>query len=1386
MKSQLLKTFCLYSLIVLLFLWLAFDAKGQPADSPWPMFRHDQKHTGQSKYKGADKPMLQWKFQIGREIHSSPAVGIDHTIYVGGGILHAINIDGTLKWKTGLFNFDSSPAISADSTIHIGSNYFYAFNYDGTKKWEDYYTGNTSSAALTSRYIYVIGGNLLTAYFYSGTISWDEDISWVLPGFPSSPAVGNDETVYVGIHGYSNHYPGLCAVRYGSIKWLFKTEDDVTSSPAIGYDGTIYFGSLDSTFYAVNPDGTIKWKYKTEDKIISSPAISSVATIYVGSNDNNLYAFEADGTLKWKFNTGDNVESSPAIDSEGIIYLGSNDGNLYSIKPDGSINWKYKTDGKIFSSPAIGYTGSIYVGSDDGYLYAIGKSPYPRIILSDSHIDFGNTLVGNSREKILTIYNYGDEPLHVTNIQSNSNDFAVSPNSFTIQVDSSQDIIAKFIPSSTSTVKSTIKISCNDPDNSEVNISLSGCGINLDISDLSILNVTTSSMLLKWTSPGNKSVGNKANKYDIRYFKDYINNSNWDFATRVSNPPTPFSAGTSQNYNLDDLNSNTSYFVALKASDDAGNWSDISNVISATTVDTTEESTWNITDVDGGISFSLSSLALGNNTPYIAYYGGDILYFARSNGNSWSNEIIGHASDVNSLSLSMDKNAYPYILYQASGDLKYSFYNGSTWQTKSIPLDEISEFSSLLIDGNGRLHFSYYDPNAQNLKYAYSDGSVWNFQTVDSNGNVGKSPSLCLSNNNKPYISYFDVTNKDLKYAFLNGSSWQISVVDTGKVKPYSSILLDNNGYPNISYCTYTETIDWEDQGIVINKGPDIHHLKYAHYNGNSWTVDEIASTTGSNLILSLDHEGKPHIVYYQGERVWTDYIPTIGYTNSYIKLISTEYAYKTGSYWNKETVFDEYMPGSYIMDSNKNLHYCTTSNGSVEYNFQVGSTWQGTQVVHAQDIVGGYNCLALDSHGNPHISYYDYTNEDLKYAYYDGSSWVIQAVDTTDNTGKYISFKLDNNNNPHIAYCKITYTSQYAWDSGELKYAHFDGSTWRIETIDSNNKNSLNSIAIDVNGYPHISYFGWNYFNHAYFNGTVWIIETVDKDVGNLSYPSYNSICIDSYGHLHIAYTESFIKDNVTQRNLKYASFDGTIWQTEFLDSLGTNPSIALDQDDNPNICYTSIWSASPENPGYGYYLKNAFRNGYNWEKEIICDKTQGKISMISDRSGYLHVLFRLYAGGVLYAMCKDQQWRAYELGIETYDYSLDIDKVGHPHLSCYYNKGLKYLSNPVLTEVEFSHNHNNGLPIAFRLLQNYPNPFNPTTTIRYELSLKSNVKLSIYNILGQMVKKVVDKNQQAGIYTVTWNSKDDFDRPVSSGIYFCHMQAGDFVKTVKIMLIR
>lgn len=147
-------------------------------------------------------------------------------------------------------------------------------------------------------------------------------------------------------------------------------------------------------------------------------------------------------------------------------------------------------------------------------------------------------------------------------------------------------------------------------------------------------------------------------------------------------------------------------------------------------------------------------------------------------------------------------------------------------------------------------------------------------------------------------------------------------------------------------------------------------------------------------------------------------------------------------------------------------------------------------EVVRAQQIgtipywVGTDYAVAVDQMGNTHISYYDHTMKNLRYAVYNGARWQIDLVDTTPYAGQHSSIVLDWAGAPHILY--------YDQANKLLKYARATGAQWRITTLDTQvtlTAYTYTSVALDSRGNPQICYYDQRSYGlkHIWFDGWNW-----------------------------------------------------------------------------------------------------------------------------------------------------------------------------------------------------------------------------------------------------------------------------------------------------------
>jgi outer membrane protein assembly factor BamB len=376
------------SLIATLTLGAAFvsaaarPASAQLANSAWPMFHHDVRHTGQSEYDGPATATVKWMYRNIARFQSSPAIGPDGTIFYGTVRLLCANdpTNGSKKWCTHLVSTikRSSPAVAADGTVYVGArdDRLYALCSgsacgaltQGSIKWSfqihDDGDVRVSPAIGPDGTVYMAGtfNGSLHALNPNGSLKWKFSVGEAV--INASPALADDGSVYLGfLHKVSST---------GSRLWEFHSGSrNRSSSPAIATDGTVYVGTTRGLF-AINPDGTQRWLVETPGRVVTTPAIATDGTIYVGTalRFPTLYAINPDGTVKWTFAGTKSFNSSPIVGANGVIYAASGK-TVHAVNPDGTLLWEHVTLGNIVASPAIAADGTLYMAGGR-YLYAFG------------------------------------------------------------------------------------------------------------------------------------------------------------------------------------------------------------------------------------------------------------------------------------------------------------------------------------------------------------------------------------------------------------------------------------------------------------------------------------------------------------------------------------------------------------------------------------------------------------------------------------------------------------------------------------------------------------------------------------------------------------------------------------------------------------------------------------------------------------------------------------------------------------------------------------------------------------------------------------------------------------------------------------------------------
>lgn len=415
---------------------------------------------------------------------------------------------------------------------------------------------------------------------------------------------------------------------------------------------------------------------------------------------------------------------------------------------------------------------------------------------------------------------------------------------------------------------------------------------------------------------------------------------------------------------------------------------------------------WSVeTVISAGEVGQYTSLAFDKyDYPNISYYNatGDLLNFSYWTYSGWKTDT--HTLDgCKFSSLAIDNaglagdNGFSHISCSTSTSLWHTLEVGwQVWSNDQLDVKRTTgRHSDLALDAAGATHISYNDSNYGNLFYAKVTATSQTLEYIDYLDGTGTFSSIALDSTGNPHVSYLDETNDRLKYAHYVGSDWVQTTVDPSTyASGNTSIALDDSNRPRIAY-------------------QSVSNVMYAAWNGTTWDITTVAA--GSKPSLALGAADNPTIAYYSSAGL--------------------NFAHLQGTTWLTETV-DAGESGLYTSLALDDSGYAHISYGfgPLKYAYQTAGGWV-IQTVDSSLDAGFYHSLALNQNGDPQISYSSYQSTvapcdiyHLEYARWSDDAWILETVDSDGGVGQYNALALDSAGNPHISY--------YDCVNGNLKYA--------------------------------------------------------------------------------------------------------------------------------------------------------------------------------------------------------------------------------------------------------------------------------------------------------------------------------------------------------------
>lgn len=317
------------------------------------------------------------------------------------------------------------------------------------------------------------------------------------------------------------------------------------------------------------------------------------------------------------------------------------------------------------------------------------------------------------------------------------------------------------------------------------------------------------------------------------------------------------------------------------------------------------------------------------------------------------------------------------------------------------------------------------------------------------------------------------------------------------------------------------------------------------------WTYDLVDhSGTAQFTSLKIDKSGNAHLAYVTED------------ANDTLKYAFWDHLAKR---WFVMTVAEHASFAAMVLDSKQHPHISFADVGTVpgcrlRYAYWDGAAWKVQAIPLNADTIAYYTSIALDKSDNPTISFYEYDGPRgssfrvrMRVVSWNGQYWQVRTVDGRNQSGKFNALAIDSENHVHLAYANVN-----ALTAG-MRYGYWDGNSWHVEMIEGLEQNTgyvgySTNIVVDKDGNPHLTYS--NYSNpavkYAVRKNGVWTTQVIDR-ITAVGYPDRNSITMDDQGRVYIGYYDAGVG------TLKIAHQDGRTWVTEVVDTDGSGFTSSL-----------------------------------------------------------------------------------------------------------------------------------------------------------------------------------------------------------------------------------
>jgi len=669
------------------------------------------------------------------------------------------------------------------------------------------------------------------------------------------------------------------------------------------------------------------------------------------------------------------------------------------------------------------------------------------------------------------------------------------------------------------------------------------------------------------------------------------------------------------------------------------------------------------------------------------------------------------------------------------------------------------------------------------------------------------------------------------------------SLFPDSDIDEYETFILRAHGQDNLLLRDGFHTSMASENDVVTQD----YRPAAVYLNGEFWGIQNIREKVNEHFIESnygIDSENLDIIQITPGSPIpelvhgsMEDYLDIRGYIFANDMTVDSDYEYAS-SFFDIQNIIDYNIAQVFIMNwdwpaNNNKMFKAKTPDGKwrhIMYDSDFGfARWEGQDWIIGY--IGSYDSYNMLDHAiGDNVTFNNqFWSKDILRSFLDNNDFKNQFINTycdrlnttykTENTvalADSISSIIDPYVGSHIARWSIFPSDGHTPDNimqydnylNQLySFANYRPENARQEIVESfdldGGSNSITIFTNDSdNGFVQVNTIeidqqGWS---GEYFSDVPIIVRAIPKQGFEFSH----WIGVDSDSDV----AEILLEENTTVVAYFLVS-DGPSLADVVINEINYNSS-----DDFNSGDWVELYNSSDQDiliEGWMFFDENddhvfEFSAGLSmapYEFLVICQDTSLFSVLYPDVNNFIgNTGFGLSGGGELIRLYNSDNVLVDSLSYDDSDpWPLGPDGSGftleliNPSLDNSFSQswseslslyGTPGSENSVFESLDISDENYSPIPQKFAIYQNYPNPFNPITQIKYEIPKEGYVSVVIYDLVGRLVKTLVNEKQSPGYFNITWDSTNNQNLKVSAGMYIYRIQSGDFSKTKKMILLK